>query len=109
MQSGGIAALLGAIATMIYLALLIALLRIVLGIANYATVKPADGMATVIKKRIVAAHKEWQGRYFVNAPESKVLDLIVHGQNVSFVPAEWIYERAIEHVPLPGRFRKKAD
>jgi hypothetical protein len=101
MQSGGIAALLGSIVAMVYLALGIALLRFIFWVANYAAVKPVNGVATVIKRRIIGAHKEWQGRYIVIVPESKVLDLSVHGQNVTFIPAEWIYERSIEEEEVP--------
>lgn len=105
-QAGGVATLAGTIVAMAYVALAMALLRLLFRIGNYIAVKPVDGVAIIANKRVIASHKEWQGRYMVNVPESKVLDLIVRGTNVTFAPPEWIYERTVKGASLPVRFRQ---
>ena len=105
-QAGGIVTLAGIVVALVYIAIVAALLRLLFCIGNYISVKPIDDVAVIVRKRTVAAHKEWQGRYMVNVPESKVLDLVVRGKKVTFIPPEWIYQRAAKDAFLPVRFRK---
>jgi len=80
--------------------------RILFNIANYVAVGRAEGVATVLSKRTIAAHREWQGKFIVNVPEQKVLNLMINDQNVPFAPAEWIYDRSNKNSLIHVIFRK---
>lgn len=105
-QAGGVTAFVGTVVAIVYMALGAALLRVLFQVVNSIAVTPIEDVAMLVNKRTIAAHKEWQGRYMVNVPEIKVLDLTVRGENVKFIAAEWIYERAVENAPLAVRFRR---
>ena len=105
-QAGSVTALIGFAILIVYAALGIIMLRILFNIANYISVGGVDGVATVLSKRIVAAHREWHGKFVVNVPECKVLDLSVCGKSVTFALAEWIYERISENTSVPITYRK---
>jgi hypothetical protein len=78
-------------------------------IANFAGVKAQTGSATVIAKRTVPAHWEWQsrGRFLtqVYVEEYEVLDLIIKGRAVKYRPIPWIMERTTANSTEPVQFK----
>jgi hypothetical protein len=77
--------------------------------ANFAGVKAQTGSATVIAKRTVPAHWEWQsrGRFLTRAyvDEYEILGLIVNGQTIKYRPIPWIMERTTANSTEPVQFK----
>lgn len=77
--------------------------------ANFAGVKAQTGSATVIAKRTVPAHWEWQsrGRFLTRAyvDEYEILDLIINGQTIKYRPIPWIMERTTANSTEPVQFK----
>lgn len=92
-----------------YAVILACIAKALFEIANFAGVKKQTGRATVIAKRIVPAHWEWQtrGRYLTRAyvEEYEILDLIINGQKMTYRPIPWIMERTTENTTEPVQFR----
>lgn len=78
-------------------------------IANFAGVRAQTGMATVVAKRTVPAHWEWQsrGRFltYTYVTEYEILDLIVNGRTMTYRPIPWIMERTTANTTEPVQFK----
>ncbi|WP_148654459.1 hypothetical protein [Paraburkholderia caribensis] len=92
-----------------YAVILACIAKALFDIANFAGVKTQTGRATVIAKRIVPAHWEWQtrGRYLTRAyvKEYEILDLIVNGRKMTYQPIPWIMERTTANTTEPVQFK----
>lgn len=92
-----------------YAVILACIAKALFEIANFAGVKAQTGQATVIAKRIVPAHWEWQsgGRYLTRAyvEEYEVLDLIINGRKMTYRPIPWIMERTRANTTESVQFR----
>ncbi|SDJ34834.1 hypothetical protein SAMN04487926_14421 [Paraburkholderia steynii] len=92
-----------------YTVILACIAKALFDIANFAGVKTQTGQATVIAKRIVPAHWEWQtrGRYLTRAyvEEYEILDLIVNGRKMTYQPIPWIMERTTANTTEPVQFK----
>ncbi|MEX3638253.1 hypothetical protein [Paraburkholderia sp. BR14320] len=78
-------------------------------IANFAGVKARTGKVTVMSKRTIPAHWEWQshGRLLTRAyvEEYEILDLIINGRKMTYRPYPWIMERTTANTTEPVQFK----
>ncbi|WP_250504548.1 hypothetical protein [Caballeronia sp. AZ7_KS35] len=92
-----------------YAVVIACIARTLFEIANFAGVKAQTGSATVIAKRTVPAHWEWQsrGRFLTRAyvEEYEVLDLIINGRTAKYRPIPWIMERTTTNSTEPVQFK----
>ncbi|MFM0692266.1 hypothetical protein PQQ64_08200 [Paraburkholderia graminis] len=92
-----------------YAVILAGVAKAIFEIANFAGVKARTGSATVIAKRIVPAHWEWEtrGRYLTRAyvKEFEILDLIIEGRKMTYRPIPWIMERTTANSTEPVQFK----
>ncbi|QJP72916.1 hypothetical protein [Burkholderia glumae] len=83
LNRGGGAAALAIVFFMIYTALLFIFGRIFYGISNVVHRPLMKGPVQVEAVKIIAAHRELQGRYLVNVPDRYILDLRISGKLTS--------------------------
>ncbi|MDR6386142.1 hypothetical protein [Paraburkholderia caribensis] len=92
-----------------YSVILACIAKALFEIANFAGVATQTGRATIVAKRIVPAHWEWQsrGRYLTRAyvEEYEILDLDINGRKMTYRPIPWIMERTTASTTEPVQFK----
>ncbi|WP_233868805.1 hypothetical protein [Paraburkholderia adhaesiva] len=63
---------------------------------NFSGTEQRKRTGKVLRKYSTPEYREWQGKALVTIPEQRMLDISVDGENLSFAPVEWKYERVSE-------------
>ena len=109
---GGAAAASGVILLVVYLVLFALSLMVIRRMVNLLGAKKLKRTGRVLRKYSIPERREWQGKALVTIPEQRILDISVDGENLSFSPIQWKYDRVIEGeevevVVKVGRMDKK--
>jgi hypothetical protein len=93
----------------VYAVIVACIAKTLFEIANLGGVKTQTGRATVIAKRTVPAHWEWQsrGRFLTRAfvAEYEILDLNINGRTITYRPIPWIMDRTTANTTEPVQFK----